>query len=354
VSVETEEQGASSAETSLRDDLKSALDEIKKREEGAAETGDAGAEPATSPVSRDAQDGRPPKRETLTVATSRAAEPGTAEPAADAPAATEPAPKSWRQDEAADWAELSPKARAAVLRREREIATLVGRQDNERQFGREIADIFRPYAEDMARSNATPQLALATLLDNHRALRSGNPQERIDRARKLLFDYGIDPRALAEPDPRFPQDPHVLQLMRQVETMGAQLAATRGAGQGEQAFAPLPEDQSSANVLSDIEAFRSDPAHPHFDHVAGHMAGLIESGAAPDLESAYQMAVLARPALRSTPPAALALETQRSEKVAAARRAAVSVQGSPGTAGTPRPATLRDELRENLRRALGG
>ena len=84
------------------------------------------------------------------------------------------------------------------------------------------------------------------------------------------------------------------------------------------------------------------------------MAGLIESGAAPDLESAYQMAVLARPALRSTPPAAPARETQRSEKVAAARRAAVSVQGSPGTAGTPRPATLRDELRENLRRALGG
>jgi len=350
VSVEIEEQGASSAETSLRDDLKSALDEIKERE--GADVGESGAEPATSAASRDETD-RTPRRETLTVASPRPADPA-AEPAAEAPAAVDPAPKSWRQDEVADWPELSPKARAAVLRREREIAALVGRQDNERQFGREIADIFRPFAEDMARSNATPQLALTTLLDNHRALRSGTPQERIDRARKLLFDYGIDPRALAEPDPRFPQDPHVLQLMRQVETMGAQLAAARGEGQGAGGFAPLPEDASSANVLSDIEAFRSDPAHPHFDHVAGHMAGLIESGAAPDLESAYQMAVLARPALRSTPPAAPALETQRSEKVAAARRAAVSVQGSPGTAGTPRPATLRDELRENLRRALGG
>lgn len=353
MSVESEEQGASSAETSLRDDLKSALDEIKEREEG----GDAvqsGAGAVTSATSRDEADRSSSTRKTLTVASPRPAGAAAAEPAGEAPAAPEPAPKSWRQDEAADWAEMGPKARAAVLRREREIAALVGRQDNERQFGREIADIFRPFAEDMARSNATPQLALATLLDNHRALRSGTPQERIDRARKLLFDYGIDPRALAEPDPRFPQDPHVLQLMRQVETLGAQLAAARGGGQATQAFAPLPEDQSSANVLSDIEAFRSDPAHPHFDHVAGHMAGLIESGAAPDLESAYQMAVLARPALRSTPPAAPAPETQRSEKVAAARRAAVSVQGSPGTVGTPRPATLRDKLRENLRRALGG
>jgi hypothetical protein len=139
----------------------------------------------------------------------------------------------------------------------------------------------------------------------------------------------------------------MLAIMREVESLRAQVARP----QQQQQYAPLPQGQEDGNVVSDIEAFRSDPAHPHFEQVSGHMAALIESGAAPDLESAYQMAVLAQPALRSTPQAAPALETQRSEHAAAARRAAVSVQGSPGAAGNPRPATLRDELREQLRAA---
>ena len=77
MSVESEEQGASSAETSLRDDLKSALDEIKERE--GSDVGEAGAEAATSSASRDETDPTL-KRETLTVATARPAEPGAAAP----------------------------------------------------------------------------------------------------------------------------------------------------------------------------------------------------------------------------------------------------------------------------------
>jgi len=113
----------------------------------------------------------------------------------------------------------------------------------------------------------------------------------------------------------------------------------------------LPGNEQDDSVLLDLEAFRSDPAHPHFEQVANAMASLIDSGQAPDLESAYTMAVQADPALRSTVPANPAPQPQRSEKVVAARSAAVSVKGSPGTSGNPKPLTMRDELRENLRAA---
>lgn len=360
MSVEKDTIDGGDAETSLRDDLASALSDIRSRDEGEAGAAPAGTEAAGEEAAKPARaDGREANgrfagkpKDTAEAAPGQGAdgvEPGASGAEAAAPAGeAATAPKSWRQEEAAEWAAMTPKAREAVLRREKEIAATIGRQDGERLFGKEVADIFRPHADEIAQAGATPQLALQTMLANHKALRSQNPQERVDTARRLLAEYGVDPRALAQPDPRFPQDPHILSLMRQVENLNGQLA--RQGGQAVQ-YAPLPGPEQDDNISPDIEAFRSDPAHPHFNHVAGHMAGLIESGAAPDLESAYQMAVLANPALRSTPAAPAVEPAQRSqEKVAAARRAAVSVQGSAGASGDPKPSSLREELKENLRR----
>jgi hypothetical protein len=354
-------QGSDALETSLRDDLATAISDIQARETAAA-AGDGGGT-STADTSAPADDAKPARtdgrdatgRFAGKAAKTDAAE-TTATDAAPAAAATTDAaasdadapPKSWRQDEAAEWAGLSPKARAAIQRREREIATMAGRQDGERLFGKEMADIVRPYADEIAAAGATPQLALQTMLTNHQLLRSNDPAKKISTARRLMVEYGIDPRMLAAPDPNMPQDPHVLNLQRQVEQLTARLTQ-QGQGGQQQNYAPLPGTGDDDNVSTDIEAFRADPAHPHFEQVAGHMASLIESGAAPDLESAYQMAVQANPALRSTLPAPAAQDAQRSDKVAAARRAGVSVEGSPGVTGAPKPATLRDELRENLR-----
>jgi hypothetical protein len=102
--------------------------------------------------------------------------------------------------------------------------------------------------------------------------------------------------------------------------------------------------------MAEIEAFRADPAHPHFDAVHAHMGQLLETGAAPDLESAYHAAVAMNPALRSTAASAEPQRTQE-DKTAAARRASASVTGSPGQSGSPRPMSLRDELAEGLRSA---
>jgi hypothetical protein len=115
------------------------------------------------------------------------------------------------------------------------------------------------------------------------------------------------------------------------------------------AIRPLATVAEDSNVQSEIEAFRADPAHPHFDAVHQVMGQLLETGAAPDLESAYQAAVTLNPALRSTATPVAAANS--AEKTAAARRASASVASSPGPTGNPTPMSLRDELREQMRSA---
>lgn len=355
------------AETSLRDDLAAGLKAIEEREsapapeeEGAkAPEAEANAEPTE--VQSDRGDGRDAHGRFVSKSGSpegEAAKPdaGTKEvaPLPDAqqpaenpatPAAeTDQPPKSWRADEAQAWKDLPATAKSAILRREAEAARLAGANDAERMFGREMADIFRPHLQEIQQSGANPQLALKALLANHNDLR--NPEKRVATARNLLMQYGIDPAQLAQPDPNAPSDPFVAQLQNEI----AQLKARLGQPQAQQ-FAPLPPSQDESNIMAEIEAFRADPAHPHFDAVHAHMGKLLETGAAPDLESAYQAAVAMTPALRSTVPPPTAPAANLKKDTAAARSASASVSGSPGQSGSPRPMSLRDELAEGLRSA---
>jgi hypothetical protein len=359
-------------ERSLRDDLAAELKAIEEREasqataapkdeEAAASEAEAKVEPTETKADRgdgrDAhgrfakKDGVEDQNRTAPTDELRPEAPALAQgeptPAAASPQQTEDAPpKSWRSDEAQAWKDLPATAKSAILRREAEAARLAGANDGERMFGREMAEIFRPHVQEIQAAGASPQQALKILLDNHNALRSNDMNVKVAKARELMASYGIDPSLVAQPDPNAPSDPFVYRLQQEI----AQLKSRLGP-QGQPAqFAPLPPSPEEYNVQSEIEAFRSDPAHPHFDAVHQRMGQLLEAGAAPDLESAYHAAVAMDPALRSTVAVQAPQRTQE-EKTAAARRASASVTGSPGIPGNPKPMSLRDELREQMRSA---
>jgi hypothetical protein len=357
------------AETSLRDDLAKGLEEITAREAAAqpdeehapAPEAEANAEPSEPKSDRgDGRDAhgrfvRKGEGEATDGAATADGQPSAkpAEASQDGEAkATEPTPdgqtpdappKSWRADEAAVWSKLDPIAKAAILRREADAAKIAGQNDNERMFGREMADIFRPYVPEIQAAGATPQLAVKILLDNHNALRSSDPNVKLSKARELLVSYGIDPSQLI--DPNAPQDPHIRALQNEIIQLRSQV--NRPAAN--QQYAPLPPSAEESNIAAEIERFRADPAHPHFEAVHVRMGQLIEAGAASDLETAYNMAVAADPALRSTV-ATQAPAANLQKDTAAARRASASVTGSPGPAGNPTPMSLRDELAENARK----
>lgn len=357
-------------ERSLRDDLAAGLKEIEERESAAPEGDDASAPEAEAKVEpaetqTDRGDGRDAHGRFLPKSGSQKDEaakepkpsedvapleqPGQTEQASAPPspeATTDQPPKSWRSDEASAWKDLPATAKAAIVRREAEAARLAGANDGERMFGREFAEIIRPHMPTIQQFGVTPQQAVKALLDSDQALRSSTPEQKLAHARKLCFDYGIDVTQLAQPDPNAPSDPFVVQLQNELQQLKSRLGQQ---GQPQQ-FSPLPPSQDESIVLSEIEAFRSDPAHPHFDAVHQTMGQLLETGQAPDLESAYQAAVTLNPALRSTATAPVAAANS-AEKTAAARRASASVASSPGPTGNPIPMSLRDELREQMRSA---
>jgi hypothetical protein len=368
VSVENQ-AGDGEQQTSLRDELAAAMTAIETRESTGEEIGDksqiSGAEGGESSAKEIGQDGsrddgrdatgrfaaKPKTQGAEAVgdsASAAAAGADTANAAAPGEAAAgDEAPPSWRGPGKAAWANIPAEARTEILRREREAADMAGRMDGERRFGKEFAEIVRPHMETINKFGITPQFAVQTLMANDRTMRTGTIQEKVSLAYRMLADYGLDPAAFAQPQPGVSQDPHVRRLEAELAQMRASTATPQ-----QQAVAPLPQGEPDA-MTAQIEAFRSDPAHPHFDQVLPTMTALLESGAAPDLAAAYEQAVWSNPTLRSTLPQAQAAQAdaQRQStatKTAAARRADVSVSGSPGAAGSHKPASLRDELKQQL------
>lgn len=369
-------ENAEGVERSLRDDLAAGLKEITEREAADSAPASGGADPhdvpdaAAQPVAdtqsadpktdrgdgrdahgkfvakpkEDSTDGAQPSREASDP--SKSLESQASElPASPPESEADAPPKSWRADEAQAWKDLPATAKAAILRRETEAAKLAGANDGERMFGREFAEIVRPHMPTIQQFGVTPQQAVKALLDSDQALRAGTPEQKLAHARRLCADYGIDVTQLALPDPNAPSDPHVASLQAKIAQLEQRLTTPQS-----QQFSPLPQSQEEATIASEIAAFRADPAHPHFDVVGPIMGKLLETEAAPDLESAYQAAVAMDPALRSTA-ATLAPQRTQEDKTAAARRASASVTGSPGRTGDPAPVTLRDELREQMRSA---
>lgn len=130
-------------------------------------------------------------------------------------------------------------------------------------------------------------------------------------------------------------------------------AALQKIQQLEQQVSQLPtqfQHQSQTSALkSQIQSFASDPNNVYFNDVKHIMAGFLQSGAAQDLQQAYDMAIHADPNIRAAIMAEQrekeAVEKQR--KAQAAKKAAGSMSGSPinGASMDDEPAaTVREEI----------
>lgn len=359
--------GGGDVETTLRETLEAAFAEHTGGDDSG---GDAGAAPpsgdaaAAPPIEKPAGQPRTPEGKfaaatpgdapapAAAVAAPGAPAEAPADPSAPAPApAAAEAPTSWKKEVREQWDQIPEGVRSEILRREQAIAKLTNQSDGERRFGKEMADIIRPYDAEIRDAGVPPQFAINVLLQNHRTMRSAPIPERVALARRMIGEYGLDPRQLI--DPNAPTDPRMIAMERELSERRARDAIPK-----EFNSAPLPGVEQNDTVTDDIAAFRTDPAHPHFDTVAATMAALIEAGTASDLSDAYDQAVWANPTLRSTlqahpAPSPAPSEAQRespSSKVAAARRASVSVARTSGSAGEPAQTDLRGELRKNLRK----
>ena len=327
------DQSTDDEELSLRDTLAAAFEE-------------AGQEPAQS-ISRERDEsgrfaGKPAQGEPNTeqapapAAAATDADPAAAQKASDPEV---PPPASWSAEAKAEWANLTPKARAIIAAREAEVHKGFTRLDEERNLGKTMQGVLTPYMATINALGATPAQAVQSLLNADHVLRNGAPAQKTQLLAQLAHQFGVDLSPLAANAP--PPDATIQALQQQVHELTAFI-------NGQQRSAQQTAQQSLA---SEIEAFKANK--PHFDTLRTAMAALMESGQASGLQDAYDQAFRAHPTtsqLWLDGEVAKRASTQvdpAKARVARAKSAAVSVTGSPGATGAP-PRATQPDLRSEL------
>jgi len=253
-------------------------------------------------------------------------------------------PQSWSAEAKAEWAGLSERARAEVLKRETDMHQALTRHDGELNLGRQLKSAIAPYEAQIRAEGATPIQAVESLLNTAYILRSGTPEQKKALILNTAKQYGVDLGSLPEEEY---VDPTIAQLKAQVEEM-------RKLADPAYIRSTLTKEMESTKIQSDIAAFASDPAHVHFETVKPLMASILGAGQAKDLKEAYDMACMANPSIRSTLEAAknAELEAKRKQDIQAKKRAASSVTGSPATPSNSKATNPKSSVEDDLRAAF--
>jgi len=256
------------------------------------------------------------------------------------------APNSWTAAAKAKWAELPAEIQAEVAKREAEVEKGFTKFDEERQYGKSIKDIVTPYMPMIAAEGGTPQIAIQSLLNSAYLLRTGTPQAKGQMLLDLARQYGADLSAAMQPQQQI--DPQLQRTQQELEQMKQYLQQQES----------LKQQLQQESIQSTIQTFAANSENVHFESVKADMAALLQAGRAKDLQEAYDMAVWARPDIRSTllSRQVADAEAKRVAEIKAksdnARRAAGSIVGNPGIhvpANSNTNRSLRDEITANFR-----
>lgn len=269
----------------------------------------------------------------------------TPEPAATAATPGLEAPKTWRKEAAEQWAALPDSVRSEVLKREEDMFRGLEAYKADAHFGRSLKPALDPYMPVLQQFGIDPAQQISSLMQAHHTLALGTAQQKAELFQQLAADYGVNLGELAAATPVF-VDPAVQALQSQVQSLQSTLTARERAEQ----------QTRMAAITSEIEAFAADPKNAHFDAVANDIAAMLKSGAAKNLQEAYEKAVWANPVTRQQEIARQqreAIEKQRKEaadKAQAAKRASAAVvHAKPRSASAAAPSgSMEDTMRETL------
>lgn len=214
-----------------------------------------------------------------------------------------PLPKSWKKDMAPEWEKLPPAVHDYVYAREADVM----RGIQQYQTGHNQWDaLVKPFAPVLSQHpDVDPVPLLQGLMNSHLTLMNPSvPNEKkVEFVNKLLRDYGIQ---LPAPDGSTPPPDAAMAEIRSLRQELLSLKSGLDKRQQSEYQAGL-----SDNVRK-VEAFFADPANEFADELGTDIHRFIQTGAATDLASAYEMACWANPAVRakmiakqqSSPPAA--------------------------------------------------
>lgn len=163
--------------------------------------------------------------------------------------------------------------------RETEYKTGVSTYKGEAENARVLQEAIAPFIPDLQKYGIHPAAWINNLGRAHQTLALGNDEQKLDAFIKLANEYKVPLQNLLggqQPDQSYIQSrQELLTLQQQVDNL-----------------AKWKETENNARINSEIHRVESDKdKFPHFEAVRGTMAQLLESGMAPDLETAYSKAV---------------------------------------------------------------
>jgi len=240
-------------------------------------------------------------------------------------------PSSWKKETQAEWEKLPSHVQDDVLRREADFHRGIEQYKQHAQRAQVYEQVLAPYQQTIQQLGVTPEAAIGSLFKADQLLRNSAPHEKAAYFAQLASDYGVSLENIQQPpqvDPAYQQLLNEVRSLKQTESMREQ-----------------QRQQQEAQTLNSTIAQFSE-GKEHFDAVREDMAALLQAGRAQDLAAAYDMAIWARPDLRT---GLLQQQTQAAEERARAamqqkraQSASVSVKGSsPVSTNSANPTDLR-------------
>jgi len=270
--------------------------------------------------------------------------------------ATRPArPSSWKKEMWEHWDKLDPVTAEYIHQREGEYAKGVSTYKAEWDRAKPLLDALTPFQATIEANNMRPEEFIGALGQAHQVLSGGNPQEKLREFMRLAQDYRIPLNEL------FVQGEDGKLYFNKQYTSQRQSQGITPEDVEKRIEAKL-NDKAWAQAIQGFIAAKDkegNPQYPHFDEVKQTMSGLLQSGLAQDLPSAYE-AALALPQHKALLEAR-AKQQREHEGAEKARLKAQSVQRARASAVSPKtqvPTTLvqgsttrkglRDQISESL------
>lgn len=201
-----------------------------------------------------------------------------------------PLPKSWKKEMAPVWEKADPAIKAYVEQREEQVVRGLGQYAGGYNNWSALITPFIPLLQQ--NPDVNPVHMMQGLMNTHLQLLNPNspPQKKAELVNSLLREYGIN---LGPTDPNAPapvgNSQEVLELRQEIQDLK----------RFQQSQVHRERYTVEQQNLTQVNAFAADPANKYFNEVGHDILRFIQTGAAADLASAYELACYANPAVRA-------------------------------------------------------
>jgi hypothetical protein len=258
-------------------------------------------------------------------------------------------PEHWSEEDQKVFMEMDERGREFALSQETNFSKGIEEKSKElKQF----RDAFEPY------KHLFPEGSESQVIQQLLNAQSTLQQDPVEGIKWLMKSYGVDEKQFTPTET--PDDVYIDPDVKALKDEIAELK--RNSEQN----ARTTENRRQQMMLAEVQKVRDEVdddgnlLRPHFNNVQGVMAGLMQSGRADSMESAYEQAVWAVPEYRDSEVDRIAKE--KSDKALAdkkaeaekAESAAKSVEGKSSSKSSPKDKTLSDSLSENFDKSVRG